>query len=273
VAKGELVEALPPAARGGVAVLNADDPAVAAMAARTSARVVTFGVDQPADVVARDVELDEFGRARFRLVAPAGVTDVELQLVGAHQVSNALAASAVALELGADLEQVADVLSEAEPSSRWRMELTERADGVTVINDAYNANPESMRAGLAALVAVTGGSRRGWAVLGAMGELGEASASAHVEVGMLVARLGVDRLLTVGAVDYQAGYLGVDGVRNGGESMVVPDVAAALQVLHERLRPGDVVLVKASRAVGLERVAAGLLGDGPAVPDGPEGGR
>jgi len=276
VAKSELVEALPSAARGGVAVLNADDPEVAAMAARTSARVVTFGIHRPSDVAAEDVELDESGRARFRLIAPAGVTDVELQLVGAHQVGNALAASAVALELGVDLEQVADVLSEAEPNSPWRMELTERADGVTVINDAYNANPESMRAGLEALVAVTGGTRRGWAVLGAMGELGEASTSAHVEVGRLAARLGVDRLVTVGAAEYQAGYLGVglgiDGVGNGGESIVVPDVAAVLQVLHERLRPGDVVLVKASRAVGLERVAAGLLDNCPGTLGVPEGG-
>jgi UDP-N-acetylmuramoyl-tripeptide--D-alanyl-D-alanine ligase len=256
VAKGELVEALPPAARGGVAVLNADDPRVAAMAARTAARVVTFGVREPADVAAEDVELDELGRARFRMRTPAGATDVELQLVGAHQVGNALAAAAVALELGADLELVADVLSEAEPGSRWRMEVTERPDGVTVINDAYNANPESMRAGLEALAAIAGDDRRGWAVLGAMGELGEASADAHAEVGRLAGRLGVSRLLAVGSAGYPTGY---DSAGNGGESMVVPDVAAALQVLHERLRPGDVVLVKASRAVGLERVAEGLL--------------
>jgi UDP-N-acetylmuramoyl-tripeptide--D-alanyl-D-alanine ligase len=199
---------------------------------------------------------DAVAMAKGELVAaPAGEVEVELRLVGAHQVSNALAAAAVALELGANLGQVADVLSEAEPSSRWRMEVTERADGVTVINDAYNANPESMRAGLAALVAITGGSRRGWAVLGGMGELGEVSAAAHAEVGRFAASLGVPQLLTVGSAGYQAGC---ERVGIEGESMVVPDVAAALEVLHERLRPGDVVLVKASRAVGLERVAAGL---------------
>ena len=283
-AKGELVEALPPAARGGVAVLNADDPRVAAMADRTSARVVTFGIEAAADLTAQDIELDELGRARFRLLAPAGAAEVELRLVGAHQVGNALAAAAVALELGADLEQVADVLSEARPGSRWRMELTERADGVTVINDAYNANPESMRAALSTLATVCGDTRRGWAVLGPMGELGEASADAHREVGMFAARLGVHRLLTVGPAEYPTGYLSVGGAVIGGESMVVPDVAAAQQVLHERLRSGDVVLVKASRAAGLERVAALLLDPAsgssalmldkrPPSSNGPEGGQ
>jgi UDP-N-acetylmuramoyl-tripeptide--D-alanyl-D-alanine ligase len=127
---------------------------------------------------------------------------------------------------------------------------------VTVINDAYNANPESMRAGLAALTAIAGARRRGWAVLGGMGELGAASEAAHLELGRSVARLGVPRLLAVGSADYQVGY---DSVGIGGESMVVPDVPAALEILHEQLRPGDVVLVKASRAAGLERIAAGLL--------------
>jgi UDP-N-acetylmuramoyl-tripeptide--D-alanyl-D-alanine ligase len=260
-AKGELVEALPTAVRGGVAVLNADDPRVAAMAARTSARVVTFGTEgnyagniragTTPDLLATDIWLDDAGRPGFRLSTPAGETEVGLRLVGAHQVSNALAAAAVALELGADPDQVADVLSAARPASRWRMEVTTRPDGVTVINDAYNANPESMRAGLEALVAISGSERRSWAVLGAMGELGDTAEAAHTGVGRLAARLGVRHLIAVGAPDYRAGY--------GEESMVVPDVAAALEALHERLLPGDVVLVKASRAAGLERVAAGLL--------------
>jgi UDP-N-acetylmuramoyl-tripeptide--D-alanyl-D-alanine ligase len=271
LAKGELVEALPPTARGGVAVLNADDPRVAAMADRTPARVVTFGRNSTsADVRADDIELDETGRAHFRLITPVGETDVDLQLVGLHQVDNALAAAAVALELGADLEQTADVLSDAEPTSRWRMEVTEREDGVTIINDAYNANPDSMRAGLEALAAMTAGDGRRWAVLGEMGELGEQSEAAHVEVGRLTARLGVPRLLTVGAVAYQVGY---DSVGIGGESMVVPDVAAAVAELNARLRPGDVVLVKASRSVGLERVVAGLLAGGPSRTSASEVGR
>jgi UDP-N-acetylmuramoyl-tripeptide--D-alanyl-D-alanine ligase len=265
VAKGELVEALPAAHAGGVAVLNADDPRVAAMAARTSARVVTFSsasgatassaCGAMADVRATDVRLDVTGRASFRLVTPRGAAQVALRLVGAHQVSNALAAAAVGLELGAEPEQLADVLGAAAPASRWRMEVTERPDGVTVINDAYNANPESMRAGLEALAAISGSTRRAWAVLGGMAELGDTAPEAHAGVGRFAARLGVRHLVAVGAADYRAGY--------GEGSMLVPDVAAALEVLHERLRPGDVVLVKASRAAGLERIAAGLLADTP----------
>ncbi|WP_028925710.1 UDP-N-acetylmuramoyl-tripeptide--D-alanyl-D-alanine ligase [Pseudonocardia acaciae] len=264
-AKGELVEALPAAPDGGVAVLNADDPRVAAMAARTEARVVTFG--SSGDLRAVKVTLDEAGRPRFRLVTPAGEAELGLRLVGAHHVGNALAAAAVGLELGAGLDLVADVLATAEPASRWRMEVIDRPDGVTVINDAYNANLESMRAGLEALAAVAGGRRRCWAVLGTMAELGEITPAAHEEIGGLAARLGVRCLVAVGtggdAESYRAGYRAGDGE----ESIVVPDVAAAMEVLQERLRPGDVVLVKASRSAGLERIAAGLLE--PPVAAGP----
>src|SRR3954452_17204991 len=158
VAKGELVEALPAGADGGVAVLNADDPRIAAMAPRTRARVVSVGRGTGAQVRAEDVTLDG-GRARFRLVAPQGAADVALRLVGAHHVGNALAAAAVALELGGTPDGVAEALSAATPASRWRMEVTDRADGVTVVNDAYNANPESMRAALEALAALAGPRR------------------------------------------------------------------------------------------------------------------
>ncbi|MGH3611636.1 MAG: UDP-N-acetylmuramoyl-tripeptide--D-alanyl-D-alanine ligase [Pseudonocardia sp.] len=250
-AKGELVAALE---ASGVAVLNADDPAVAAMAARTAARVVTFGTSPGADVRAQDVVLDG-GRPRFRLVGPAGHAEVAMALVGGHHVGNALAAAAVAFELGGTPEQVAAALSTARPVSRWRMEVTERADGITVVNDAYNANPESMRAALTALVAIGGSDpagqgnghrRRTWAVLGRMGELGASGPAAHVEVTAAAAELGIDELVAVGCPDY-------------GCPRTVVDVDAALALLHTELRPGDVVLVKASRAVGLERVAAGLL--------------
>jgi UDP-N-acetylmuramoyl-tripeptide--D-alanyl-D-alanine ligase len=250
-AKGELVEALPDGVggAGGVAVLNADDPAVAAMASRTRARVVTVGRSPDADVRADDVVLDA-GRARFRLVvdhgAAQGAADVALRLVGAHHVGNALAAAAVALECGATPEGVAAALSGAAPVSRWRMEVTDRSDGVTVINDAYNANPESMRAALQALGSVGSGSRRTWAVLGRMAELGEQSAAAHAETAAVVAELGVDELVTVAAPEYGAGR-GVD------------DVTAALDLLRAELEPGDVVLVKASRAAGLDRLADALL--------------
>jgi UDP-N-acetylmuramoyl-tripeptide--D-alanyl-D-alanine ligase len=247
-AKGELVEALPP---DGTAVLNADDPLVAAMAARTRARVVTFGRG-PADVRAEDVSLDG-GRARFSLVTRTGRAPVALRLVGEHQVSNALGAAAVALELGGTPEGVAAALSAAEPVSRWRMEITEREDGVTVVNDAYNSNPESMRAALAALAALGGGTRRTWAVLGGMAELGEDDAGVHAEVAAAARELGIDRLVDVGGAGYP-----------GAQRTV--DVDAALELLSAEVRPGDVVLVKASRAMALERLAEGLLSAPGPVP-------
>ena len=258
VAKGELVEALPAAADGGVAVLNADDWRVAAMASRTAARVVTVGRAPGADVRAEDVALDG-GRARFRLVAPQGTADVALRLVGAHHVANTLAAAAVALELGGTPDGVAAALSAAGPASRWRMEVTERPDGVTVVNDAYNANPESMRAALQALVAIAAGAdpdaapRRTWAVLGPMAELGDVAGAAHAEIAAAAAALGVDELVAVGAPEY------------GAAVRAVGDLPAALDLLRAELRPGDVVLLKASRAAGLDRLAAALL-----EPRGPE---
>lgn len=240
-AKGELVEALP---ADGVAVLNADDPLVSPMAARTAARVVTFGRG-PADVRADDVRLDG-GRARFTLVTASGRAPVALRLVGEHHVGNALAAAAVALELGGTPEGVAAALSAAEPASRWRMEVTDRADGLTVVNDAYNSNPESMQAALSALAALGAGNRRTWAVLGRMAEQGDGTVAAHAEVAALARKLGIDRLVAVGTADYP-------GARR------TADVDEAVDLLRAEAGPGDVVLVKASRAAGLERVADGLL--------------
>jgi UDP-N-acetylmuramoyl-tripeptide--D-alanyl-D-alanine ligase len=241
-AKGELVEALP---ADGVAVLNADDALVAGMAARTAAPVVTFGRGAAAQVRAEDVRLDG-GRARFTLATPTGRAAVALRLVGEHHVGNALAAAAVALELGGEPEGVAEALSGAEPASKWRMEVTDRADGLTVVNDAYNSNPESMRAALAALAALGDGTRRTWAVLGRMAEQGDGAGAVHAEIAALAGELGVDRLVAVGTADYP-----------GAERAA--DVGAALDLLRAEAGPGDVVLVKASRAVGLERVAEGLL--------------
>jgi UDP-N-acetylmuramoyl-tripeptide--D-alanyl-D-alanine ligase len=257
LAKGELVEALPAAADGGVAVLNADDPLVAAMAARTAARVVTIGEAPEADVRAVDVRVDERGRAAYELVAAGGSVPVRLAVHGAHQVGNSLAAAAVALELGMALPAVAGALAVARPLSRWRMEVTERADGVLLVNDAYNANPESMAAALRALRTMARG-RRSWAVVGPMAELGEAAADEHRRVGALAAQLGVDRLVVVGPD--AAGVHDAAGREPGwsGESVHVPDVAAAVALLRAELLPEDVVLVKASRAAGLERVVLAL---------------
>ncbi len=259
VAKGELVEALP---ASGVAVLNADDPLVAAMAERTLARVVTFGLAEGAHVRAADVTLDASGRPRFTLLTPTGRAAVELPLHGEHHVSNALAAAAVACVLGMETEAIAAALAAATPRSKWRMEVTDRPDGVTVVNDAYNANPDSVRAALKALVAIAG-PRRSWAVLGEMRELGESSAAEHEAVGRLVADMKVSRVVVVGdgARATHAGALGAGTWES--EPVYVPDAADALALLRRELEPSDVVLVKASRAAGLEAVALALLAGEP----------
>ncbi|MDQ4021447.1 MAG: UDP-N-acetylmuramoyl-tripeptide--D-alanyl-D-alanine ligase, partial [Actinomycetota bacterium] len=256
-AKGELVESLPAA---GIAVLNADDAAVAAMDRRTAARVVRFGRSAAARIRATDVVLNDRGCPSFRLVTPVGETPVQLAVPGEHQVSNALAAVAVALELGATPVLAAEVLAGYQPASRWRLEVTDRPDGVTVVNDAYNANPESVATALRTLVAMSGAQRRSWAVLGPMAELGEAETEAYREIGTLAVHLGVDRLVVVGEQAQPMYKAAKDRAAAGSEPALVPDVPAVLEFLRGELTAGDVVLVKASRAVGLERVAEGLLG-------------
>ncbi|MCT9930657.1 UDP-N-acetylmuramoyl-tripeptide--D-alanyl-D-alanine ligase [Planotetraspora sp. A-T 1434] len=248
-AKGELVEALPD---DGVAVLNIDDPLVRAMAGRTGARVTYFGRSPEAHVRATGETLDERGRASFTLRTPSGAAPVRLRLHGAHAVENALAAAAAAYELGLPVATIAQELSEAEPRSRWRMEVTDRADGVTVINDAYNANPDSMRAALASLARIGEGRRR-FAVIAALRELGDRSAELNEGVGRLAAGAGLETLIVVGE-DAGPILAGAPG------ALHVPDVAAATAELSARLAPGDVVLVKGPRAAGLERVAEAILG-------------
>jgi UDP-N-acetylmuramoyl-tripeptide--D-alanyl-D-alanine ligase len=258
-AKAELPEALP---ANGVAVLNADDPRVLAMAGRTRARVVTFGQSPGADVRAGGITLDEAGRARFTLVTGAGQAPVRLQLHGGHNVTNALAAAALAGQLGMETSAVADGLSAAVARSRWRMEVTERNDGVTVVNDAYNANPEALRAALSALVTMARG-RRAFAVLGPMSELGEQADELHEQAGLAAAGAGLAGLIVVG----QEAAPMLTGAKADpawhGELLQVPDAPAAVAAVEERVRPGDVVLVKASRAANLQRVALALTGELP----------
>ncbi|HEY7262733.1 MAG TPA: UDP-N-acetylmuramoyl-tripeptide--D-alanyl-D-alanine ligase [Trebonia sp.] len=260
-AKGELPQALP---ADGVAILNSGDPRVLAMSARTAARVVTFSADPAAltasaDVRAEQIRLDDLGRASFRLLMPDGSAPVTLRLHGAHHVSNALAAAGIAAELGMDTPAIAAALSEATARSKRRMELRERADGVLVVNDAYNANPDSTRAAIEALSHLASGGRRGFAVLGHMAELGDIAAESHAEAGRLAARAGVAGLIAVGEEARSV----LDGARDEpgwrGEAVAVPDAAAAVAVLRNQLRPGDVVLVKASKVAGLWEVADGLL--------------
>jgi UDP-N-acetylmuramoyl-tripeptide--D-alanyl-D-alanine ligase len=262
-AKGELPEALPP---DGVAILNADDPRVAAMSARTQARVVTFSAagDPGAQVRAAGVHLDGLGRPGFTLVTPGGSAPVAMRLHGAHMVPNALAAAALAHELGLGLDGIADGLSAAEARSRWRMEVRQRPDGVTIINDAYNANPESVRAALDALAHLSQAGRA-FAVLGHMAELGEFAQASHEEIGEYAAHLDGSALAGLIAVGAEATPLLTGARRVGswlGEAIAVADGPAAVDVLSNQLKPGDVVLVKASRAAHLEGVAAALLAAG-----------
>jgi UDP-N-acetylmuramoyl-tripeptide--D-alanyl-D-alanine ligase len=261
--KAELPQAVP---SSGVVILNVDDAAVAAMADQTSARVVRVGRTAGADVWAGPVTLDALARPRFTLHTADGETDVALAVHGDHQVSNALCAAAVALECGASLQQVAAALASAGPVSKHRMQVATREDGVTVINDAYNANPDSMRAGLKALAAIAREApekRRSWAVLGEMAELGDDAISEHDRIGRLAVRLDVSRLIVVGtgrpmsAMHHGAVMEG----SWGSESTMVADADAALALLRAELQAGDVVLVKASNAAGLGELADALVAE------------
>ncbi|MGH2678697.1 MAG: UDP-N-acetylmuramoyl-tripeptide--D-alanyl-D-alanine ligase [Actinomycetota bacterium] len=252
-AKAELVQTLPV---DGTAVLNADDPVVRGFDRRTPAQVLRFGRSSGADVRAEDIELDRQARASFALRTPAGTERVELAVPGEHMVSNALAAAAAGVALGLSAGECAAGLKEARVSA-WRMEVTETAEGVTVVNDAYNANPTSMAAALKTARWIAG-DRRCVAVLGEMAELGPVSAAEHERAGELVARLGIDELVVVGAgarpIATQAGREGVepDHIR------VCETVEEAVDAVRNMVRTGDVVLVKASRVAGLERVAEAI---------------
>ena len=269
-AKGEIVEALP--ARG-TAILNADDELVAGMASRTQGKVVTFSTQGKADYYATGIVLDDVARATFTMHSPGGAHEVSLKVFGAHQVSNALAAAAVGIEAGLDAATVAQALSNAHSVSVNRMDVCTRADGVTVINDAYNANPDSMRAGIAAL-AFTAAARSGVrsiAVLGEMGELGEDSVEAHTALADDLGRYGITHLVAVGD-NKEIQALMAAALRHGiavAQATGVDDAAATVSGILSTAPPGednwhertdrDVVLVKASNAAGLWRVAEKLL--------------
>ncbi|MET7393211.1 UDP-N-acetylmuramoyl-tripeptide--D-alanyl-D-alanine ligase [Dactylosporangium sp. NPDC005572] len=244
LAKGELVEALSPS---GLAVLNSDDDRVRAMAARTSAPVLLAGESPGSDISGSDVVALDRGRFGFTLHVPgASPVPVRLAAAGRHQVGNALLAAAVATHAGVAPGEIAAALGDPAGLSTRRMDVFDRADDVTVIDDSYNANPASMAAALRALVVVAG-DRRKIAVLGFMAELGEYERAGHEEVGRLAAELGVDRLV---AVSEQAAPI-LDGAAAvaswGGDSVLVTDQEAAAALLRGSLLPRDVVLVKGSR--------------------------
>ncbi|MGH2528324.1 MAG: UDP-N-acetylmuramoyl-tripeptide--D-alanyl-D-alanine ligase [Actinomycetota bacterium] len=252
-AAAEPIEALPD---DGTAILNADDAVARALARRTKARVVTFGLAPEAEVRAEGVVLDETGRPSFDLVTRGNPERVELATPGEHMVSNALAAVACGLSLGLSAAESAAALKGVRVS-RWRMETFTTATGVLVVNDAYNANPESTAAGLKAARWMAREGRLA-AVLGHMAELGAVSSQEHEKLGRLVVRLGVDRLVTVGE---PARMIAGAALREGALAQDVascdsPEEAAA--DIRGWAKPGDVVLIKGSRVVGLERVAEAL---------------
>lgn len=274
-AKGELIEAVPDT---GVAVLNAGDPRVRAMASRTSAPIVFFDVEssgnselvEGCDVSATSLEPDDLDRWSFDLAVAGERHRVRLRLIGRHQVSNAVAAASAAHAAGVPAAVIAEALSAAETRSHWRMELHELPAGGILINDAYNANPASMTAALDTLATI--GRRRKaidpatttTAVLGEMLELGDDSGSLHEQVGRAVAEHRIDRLITIGAgaEPILAGALA--GGLDPTAATQVPDKAAALAALQQ-LTAADLVLIKASRDIGLETIGEQLLADSSAA--------
>ena len=242
-AKAELIKGTRP---GGPVILNTDDPNVEAMAPLATGRVIRFSAsgNERADVLARDVRLDRADRASFTLVTPEGEAPIDLKIVGRHHVANALAAAAGALTLGVSLQTVATVLSRARALSPHRMDVHElRVDGtdLTLIDDSYNANLDSMRAGIAALASIGRDSQR-IAVLGEMLELGEDSQSLHQQVGALIADAGVDTLIGLGT---DAHYY-LEGAPDVPNREVAADPQDAARLALEHAEDGAVVLVKGS---------------------------
>ena len=233
------------------------DPYTPHMGEGSSRRRITFGEKSTCDVRAADLEFRE-GLAHFDLVSASGRSPVALRLLGAHQVANALAAAAVGLEVGIPIESVAAALSTAEPSSKWRMELHDVGE-LLLINDSYNANPESVTAALRTLVLLTqerGGSS--WAILGKMHELGASEREEHLRIGRLASELGVDHLVSVGTDLYLEGLQLDPGA---GDEMLTHYFLTQEEALDllKHVQPGDVLLVKASRAEHLDELSEKLL--------------
>lgn len=250
-AKAEIVTSLPASA---VAVLNADDGRVAAMAGQTAARVTWFGLDDPAQVRADDIEATATGTT-FTLLADGSTWPVRMRILGEHHVMNALAALSVARELGLDLAAAIAAIEAVARAERWRMEVLEPEPGITVINDAYNASPDSTAAALKTLAQISRGGRRSVAVLGEMAELGDYANEEHDRIGRLVVRLNIAQLIVVGhGARHIHNAAGLEGSWDG-ESVLVGTAEEAYELLRE-LRHGDVVLVKSSKSAGLR-----FLGD------------
>jgi UDP-N-acetylmuramoyl-tripeptide--D-alanyl-D-alanine ligase len=251
-AKSEMVTDLDPSA---VAILNADDGRVAAMADITPATVRWFGLAESADVRAEDVDSTVTGTG-FTLVVDGQRLPVQLRILGEHHVSNALAALTAARELGVDLGQAIAAIEAVPRAERWRMELLKPASGAIVINDAYNASPDSMAAALKTLAQIRGPQNRTVAILGEMAELGDYSDEEHDRIGRLVVRLNIRKLVVVGhGARHIHNAAGLEGSWDG-ETVLVDTPEQAYDLLRDELGEGDIVLVKSSKSAGLR-----FLGD------------
>ncbi len=253
-AKGELIAALPP---DGTAFLNGDDAYSDRIEKSARARVRRYGLSDWCDVRAEEISCDDDSHASFALASGADRFEVTLSVPGRHNVYNALAAAAIALELGVAPDTIAEGLADVR-LTEMRMQVFETASGITVINDAYNANPVSMRAAIETLLDMRAQTRR-VAVLGDMAELGSLTELAHFQIGEFVGRRGVDVVVTVGSRSARI----AEGARVGGipaeNVRSCATVEEAGEVLDDLLRPGDIVLVKASRVMGLERIVEGIV--------------
>jgi UDP-N-acetylmuramoyl-tripeptide--D-alanyl-D-alanine ligase len=255
LAKGELIRSLGPAAW---AILNEDDPFVRLMRPSTTAKVASFGESPLADYRAVNVQLTADACSSFTLEFQGQAHRVEMHIPGEHQVSNALAAIAAVNCAGVSMTEACHLIGNIEHISKWRMEVTATDSGVTVINDSYNANPESMRAALKTLVSMSKG-RRSIAVLGPMLELGDRTVEEHDSLGRLAVRLDVSLLVCVGD-PMKITHLGASQEGSWGEEAHwVPNIDSAITFLSETIKKDDVILVKASRSVGLDRVAEALI--------------
>jgi UDP-N-acetylmuramoyl-tripeptide--D-alanyl-D-alanine ligase len=251
--KSEIIQCLSTA---DVAILNHED--VTFPRQKTNAQIVSFGLSG-SDVSAKNVILNEKAQAQYDLEYLGKTSQVKLKIVGSHQVSNSLAAAAAFLKKGIDIDLVAKTLSNSVAQSKWRMQIEVNKKTVTVINDAYNANPESMKSAIRTLKQI-GAGKNTYAILGEMLELGELSISQHQEVAKLVQKLEIQNTIVIGSGAKSIyDFLSQNGYQ--GKLHYVENVEGAIAKAKEMMQPSDVVLVKASRSIGLERVANAIVSD------------
>ena len=251
--KSEIIQCLSTA---DVAILNHED--VTFPRQKTNAQIVSFGLSG-SEVSAKNVILNEKAQAQYDLEYLGKTSQVKLKIVGSHQVSNSLAAAAAFLKKGIDIDLVAKTLSNSVAQSKWRMQIEVNKKNVTVINDAYNANPESMKSAIRTLKQI-GAGKNTYAILGEMLELGELSISQHQEVAKLVQKLEIQNTIVIGSGAKSIyDFLSQNGYQ--GKLHYVENVEGAIAKAKEMMQPSDVVLVKASRSIGLERVANAIVSD------------